>query len=210
MASFVEEIIQTWISGGWLMIPLLLLTFFIYYASLVLLFELESHFLIKSRIHMMSDHEISRILNDGPFPINKILSQATNGIGEVKRHFSDLQNQYLHPINRRIRFLSIIISLGPLMGLLGTVTGMLSTFNGMLLGKGDKFQNVANGISEALITTQTGLIISIPAMAILALIMQRRNRFRRSLARLERYNTCLALKLGCPINAQFPPTPNNI
>tara|TARA_E500000178_G_scaffold165768_1_gene165137 strand:- start:59 stop:532 length:474 start_codon:yes stop_codon:yes gene_type:complete len=150
----------------------------------------------------MSDHEISEKLNNGPFPLNKIMSQAANGVIEVKRHFHQLQNQYLLPINRRIRFLSIFISIGPLMGLLGTVTGMLSTFNGMITGNGEKFRNVANGISEALITTQTGLIVCIPAMAILALIIQRRNRLRRSLARLERYNTCLALRLGCPIHSE--------
>jgi len=94
-----------------------------------------------------------------------------------------------------------MITIGPLVGLLGTVTGMLSTFDGMIAGQGEKFQNVVHGISEALITTQTGLIISIPAMSILSVIIQRRNRLRRSIARLERYNTCQVLKLGCPIKA---------
>jgi biopolymer transport protein ExbB len=131
--------------------------------------------------------------------LREILIEDARDAAEVKRHFVEVENEYLPAVNRRIRFLGVIITIGPLMGLLGTVTGMLATFDGLLSSQGDKFQSVVRGISEALITTQTGLVISIPAMVILSLIVQRRNRLRRSIARLERYNTCLVLKVGCPI-----------
>lgn len=181
------------------MLPLLALTLFIYYTALVLWLELENHFLIKTRVHEKSDHEISRMLDNGDIPVDHLVSEQGVGPKEVSRHFSAISNEYLPPVNRRIKFLGVIISIGPLMGLLGTVTGMLSTFDGMIQGQGEKFENVVMGISEALITTQTGLIISIPAMAIIALIIQRRNRLRRCIARLERYNTRLVLRFGCPV-----------
>ena len=57
-----------------------------------------------------------------------------------------------------------LASVAPLLGLLGTVTGMISTFTTVTLhGTGDP-QSLAKGISEALITTQSGLIIAIPAL----------------------------------------------
>ncbi|MFH1760904.1 MAG: MotA/TolQ/ExbB proton channel family protein, partial [bacterium] len=63
------------------------------------------------------------------------------------------------------RFLNLIATLGtlmPMLGLLGTVTGMIATFKVIALqGTGDA-QAMADGISEALITTQAGLVAAIP------------------------------------------------
>ncbi|MDG1892072.1 MAG: MotA/TolQ/ExbB proton channel family protein [Verrucomicrobiota bacterium] len=197
--TFIEEISQAWLSGGWLMLPLLLLSLFLYYNALLLWLQLEFHFLIQSGVHRLSDLEISKKLSEDPLPLRRVLWHQNAGVEGVKRDFLEMTNEYLPPINQRIRFLGIMITIGPLIGLLGTVTGMLSTFDGMIFGQGEKFENVVHGISEALITTQTGLIISIPAMAILSVIIQRRNRLRRSIARLERFYTCQVLRLGCPI-----------
>lgn len=199
--TFIKEVTHTWMSGGWLMLPLLLLTLYTYYHALYLWIQLEYHVLVKSGIHQLSDQEITQSLDDGSIPLRQMLWNQDTDIEDVKRHFVEVSNEYLPPINRRIRFLGIMITIGPLMGLLGTVTGMLSTFDGMVMGQGEKFQNVVHGISEALITTQTGLIISIPAMTILSMIIQRRNTLRRSIARLERFNTCRLLRLGCPIHS---------
>ena len=198
-----SKIVETWASGGWLMLPLFLLTVFIYYTAFELWLRLESHFLVRGRVYRLSDQEISARLDLGPVPLRQILSSCASNAEEVQRHFAEITSEFVPLINRRIRFLGIVVGIGPLMGLLGTVTGMLSTFDGMVQSRGDKFQNVVHGVSEALITTQTGLIISIPAMAILSIIVQRRNMLRRCIARLARYNTRLVLRSGCPV----PSTP---
>ena len=181
--------------------PLLALTIFLYYTAFDLWLRLEGHFLIQRKVHALSDAEISDRLDIGTPPLRAVVASDARTPGEVKRHYAEVMNEYLPLVNRRIRFLGIVVTVGPLMGLLGTVTGMLSTFDGMIQSQGEKFQNVVHGISEALITTQTGLIISLPAMAILSVIVQRRNQLRRSIARLERYSTCLVLRAGCPVPA---------
>lgn len=65
------------------------------------------------------------------------------------------------------RFLPVLNTVGnisPLMGLLGTITGMIVAFESIASsGTGDP-RVVAGGISQALITTATGLIIAIPAI----------------------------------------------
>lgn len=60
--------------------------------------------------------------------------------------------------------IAIIGSLLPMLGLLGTVTGMINVFEVIALqGTGDP-QEMAHGISQALLTTASGLIIAIPVI----------------------------------------------
>jgi biopolymer transport protein ExbB len=66
-------------------------------------------------------------------------------------------------INKRLGVLSFIAGSAPLLGMLGTVTGMISAFAGMAVG-GVSNETVSAGISEALITTAAGLIISLIAV----------------------------------------------
>ena len=57
---------------------------------------------------------------------------------------------------------STIITVSPLLGLLGTVLGLINSFSFIKLGEsGANFQEVTGGISEALISTATGLIVAI-------------------------------------------------
>lgn len=68
--------------------------------------------------------------------------------------------QVLVPIN----YISVAAIIAPMLGLLGTVSGMISAFRAMALGGMGRPELLADNISEALITTATGLIIGIPLM----------------------------------------------
>jgi biopolymer transport protein ExbB len=58
----------------------------------------------------------------------------------------------------------------PLLGLLGTVTGMIKTFNLItIFGTGDA-KSLSSGISEALVTTELGLIVAIPSLILHGLL----------------------------------------
>jgi len=67
-------------------------------------------------------------------------------------------------VRRGVSLLAVVASVAPLLGLLGTVTGMIGTF-GMITehGTGDP-RLLSGGISQALLTTQFGLMVSIPAL----------------------------------------------
>ena len=66
-----------------------------------------------------------------------------------------------------MKFTHALIIAAPLLGLLGTVTGMLHSFHGLSLQAGHETARVvADGVSRALVTTQTGLTIAIPALFI--------------------------------------------
>lgn len=67
-------------------------------------------------------------------------------------------------LERGLTFIKIISAVAPLLGLLGTVTGMIVTFEAItLFGTGDP-SLMANGISQALITTVLGLVVAIPTL----------------------------------------------
>ncbi len=199
-SGILASLMRAWASGGWLMLPMLALTCFIYYYALDLLCRVQFHFLLRSRLHQRKPQEIASARSPHLRKARQLLLAEASSMAEVKRHFQEVRNEYLSVINRRIRFLSVIIPAGPLLGLLGTVTGMLSTFDGMLQDSSERFDGVVTGVSEALVTTQTGLAVAVPAMVILSIVVQRRNALAHAIARLERHNAQLALRLGCPLS----------
>ncbi|MFP4204094.1 MAG: MotA/TolQ/ExbB proton channel family protein [Opitutales bacterium] len=73
-------------------------------------------------------------------------------------------------LERLLPFLALTAAAAPLLGLLGTVTGMIKTFNLItIFGTGDA-KNLSSGISEALVTTELGLMVAIPTLILHGLL----------------------------------------
>ncbi|MCH6256390.1 MotA/TolQ/ExbB proton channel family protein [Puniceicoccaceae bacterium K14] len=74
---------------------------------------------------------------------------------------------------RLLPFISVTAAVAPLLGLLGTVTGMINTFNRIkIFGTGDA-KSLSGGISEALITTEFGLVVAIPSLILYAILSRK-------------------------------------
>ena len=79
-------------------------------------------------------------------------------------------------LQSRLSFISLTAASAPLLGLLGTVTGIINTFKLItVFGTGDA-KTLSSGISEALITTEFGLIVAIPALLLHAYLSRRSKR----------------------------------
>ncbi len=65
-------------------------------------------------------------------------------------------------LRKGIRVVSVMAAAAPLLGLLGTVAGMTATFESITLYGNSNPALMADGISEALITTQSGLLVACP------------------------------------------------
>ena len=89
---------------------------------------------------------------------------------EIQRSYASFELDQMARVERRLPFLAVLISSAPLLGLLGTVAGMLVTFAGMAAGNDAPIDTISSGISTALVTTEAGLVIAIPAAFILALL----------------------------------------
>jgi biopolymer transport protein ExbB len=97
-----------------------------------------------------------------------VLKATLEHLDSDRDHLEDvISESILHETPFLDRFGSTILVLAavaPLLGLLGTVTGMISTFDVITeFGTGNP-KLLSGGISEALVTTELGLIVAIPAL----------------------------------------------
>lgn len=82
------------------------------------------------------------------------------------------ENVALRLLRRDMILLVALTAAAPLLGLLGTVGGMIATFEAVSVVSGQTGSRVAGGISQALITTQFGLVIAMPGVFGLAHLRQ--------------------------------------
>jgi biopolymer transport protein ExbB len=116
-------------------------------------------------------------------PISDILKAGLLRIGrpmpEVEKSMEDAALREMASQRARIRPLSVVADVAPLIGLLGTVVGMLDAFRTASQEGLGKAETLAEGIYLALETTVAGLIIAIPAMLFAALFVARLERYMR-------------------------------
>lgn len=104
-------------------------------------------------------------------------------------------SQHLFAIpQRRFPFAFVMIGAAPLLGLLGTVSGMFKTFGGMATTSANApIDIISDGIAEALITTETGLVVAVPTLIVCTLLKSRFDglvlRFQRLESQLLQRNT---------------------
>lgn len=84
-----------------------------------------------------------------------------------------LQQWRENRVDRYIPTILVLAGAAPLLGLLGTVSGMITTFDVISVFGTGNARAMAAGISEALITTQAGLVVAVPGL-LLGAILQRR------------------------------------
>ena len=182
-----EQAIGIWLSGGWAMIALAV--------NGLVLFSLGVHVYLRlsgKGFRSVPEKTWRRWIEqpeERRGPIGKLLDTVT-GADSLKRTavlFDEVRRTEIVPFERDLRVMKVSVSAAPLLGLLGTVTGMLATFGALASGSGgDKTMGlVAEGISEALVTTETGLIIALPGLFFQYQLSRQLDRYRAFLAHLE-------------------------
>lgn len=84
-------------------------------------------------------------------------------------------------LDRHLALIGALATVAPLLGLLGTVTGMMATFDILAVFGTGNARGMASGISQALITTETGLIIAIPGLYMKNFLERRAQDLQRQL-----------------------------
>jgi len=112
---------------------------------------------------------------------------SMRSVKESAAFFTRLRALEVVPFERDLKIVKVCVGAAPLLGLLGTVTGMLVTFGALAAGSGGEktMALIAEGISEALITTETGLVVALPGLFIQYFLAGRIDRMKRFLAHLE-------------------------
>jgi biopolymer transport protein ExbB len=185
--SFLSEAVRIWLDGGWAMVGIAVVA--------LLMFALGMHVMLRlwQRVFLTVPERVWRQWIDHPEQrrghVGQLLDlvSGASSTKEIAVSFQEVRATEVAPFERDLRVMKICVGVAPLLGLLGTVTGMLTTFGALATGSGgDKtMDQIAEGISEALITTQTGLVIALPGLFFQILLARGHERYKAFLAHLE-------------------------
>ena len=111
----------------------------------------------------------------GGLPI--ILQEVFQGqAGPDVKAFVEMQSGiFIAKLRNRLYYLSVIVTMAPLLGLLGTISGMIRAFSVLNIQSGQAIA-ITGGVGEALIATAFGLCVAILALAVHAYFTQRLDR----------------------------------
>ncbi len=156
------------LKGGFVMPPLVVGAIVLWYAvgvRIQLLFggDMRPVRLVLADIQDGRLNEIRGVMAGACFHAHQAVSKAHEG-------FKPRIQEALQPVRLQMKIhrklISGIVRIAPLLGLLGTVSGMIETFDslGSMTLMSQSGGGVAGGISEALFSTQMGLLVAIPGV----------------------------------------------
>jgi len=169
-------VVDILISGGPVMIPLGLLSMVAVAIIMERLWVLRrSNFLQNSTVQTLSGLLASDKFqgsidfcrrHPGPFTdlVVALVENRHAPYEELKEILEDTGRLQLMGLQRGLPALGTIVAGAPLLGLLGTVIGMIKIFSVVATAGSGITEQLSSGISQALITTATGLVIAIPAL----------------------------------------------
>lgn len=174
-----KSLIDMYKAGGWAMYPLTLLSTFGFGLIIYNFKAVRPERILNAAVTVQIDEALAAIdvekaktiCQENPTPVTNIIEAGMNRVDvnnydpeQVKEAIEESSSEELAGPFVLINYLSVVGSLSPMVGLLGTVSGMVKAFNVIEAEGAGSAQALAGNISEALITTATGMIVGIPAM----------------------------------------------
>lgn len=181
--------IEIWFGGGWAMIALAAISVFIFAVGFGVWRRLR-----RTGIHGLEEATWRRWIHEPDARegnVRRMFDQVDAVIGDghstVHDGFDEVRTTQAAPFARDLQLMKVAVGAAPLVGLLGTVTGMLATFRALGAGSGgdQTMGAIAEGISEALYTTEAGLIIALPGLFFHYFLSTRYKRFESFIAHAE-------------------------
>ena len=192
------EIFDYFYRGGPLLVPIILVSLVMW---VLILLKLQ-RVLAVSRWDITLDEAFAAVrerrqMNFSGVPLAEVVSRFIASMSQVRADnlalLNSLVDREASRLGSQINYIYALASIAPLLGLLGTVQGMITTFDAIsIYGTGNPGA-LANGIAEALITTQSGLFVSIPGLFMAGFL--RRRTFRVT-QKLEEFRAGVMKGLG--------------
>lgn len=186
LEAIFRQMVHTWSNGGWVMAALAILALVMYASTTRLLMMLYHRGLTKA-----SDRHVKQWVQhpaSAPPQIRELIrytQDEVHSLLDIEGRFREVEACKVTELDRRLTVLKVLVVAAPLFGLLGTVLGMLLTFKAIGVGGSSAGEVVAKGISEALVATQTGMMVALPGLLGAFVAKRWRNEFVAFLARLE-------------------------
>lgn len=171
-----ESMINTFLKGGLVMFPIAILSFVLWFLIIerMLFFRNESSLLdyeLHQSLEVFFNGRIDELKQfcdkSSGFAVQFLKEMMRAGRQDTSKIERMVNEAYLIEIpkfDRHLGAIAVLTSIAPLLGLLGTVCGMIMTFDVITIsGTGDAHA-LSRGIAQALISTQTGLIVALPGL----------------------------------------------
>lgn len=186
MNEIFQTMWHTWTEGGWVMAAMGVLSLIMYASAAHLLMSAYHRGLMKATDVVLRNWVAKP--ESAPARVRELVRYTQDEIHSVKDiegRFREVEATQVSDLDRRIAFLNVLVVSAPLFGLLGTVLGMLLTFKAIGIGGSSASEIIAKGISEALVATQTGMMVAVPGLIMASIAKRWRNEYVAFLARLE-------------------------
>ena len=178
--------------GGLVMYPLALLSF----VALAIFFERMLYFRgidtdmerLKKLLDYIADRDsngVAEMAKEKPTDAVLLAQSYLSSKQEQQDKVQNLETQVNFKsmgYNDNLEFLSIIITLAPLLGLLGTILGIISSFKVFDLQNGANQFAITSGVGEALIATAFGLIVAMFALVLYGVLKYQIGKLDKKLA----------------------------
>ena len=178
--------------GGLVMYPLALLSFI----ALAIFFERMLYFRgidtdmerLKRLLDYIADRDsngVAEMAKEKPTDAVLLAQSYLSSKQEQQDKVQNLETQVNFKsmgYNDNLAFLSIIITLAPLLGLLGTILGIISSFKVFDLQNGANQFAITSGVGEALIATAFGLIVAMFALVLYGVLKYQIGKLDKKLA----------------------------
>ena len=163
------------LAGGWIMAPIILCSVLALTIIVERLWTLREKKIAPDLADQIINLHKKRGINSNAIaklqknsPLGRILAAGLRNMNAerelMKESIEEEGRQVEQGLERYLNTLGTIASITPLLGLLGTVIGMIKVFAVITsLGVGDP-KVLADGISQALLTTAAGLSVAIPSL----------------------------------------------
>lgn len=168
------------ISGGWMMIPIGLMSVLVVTVTLERAFALRQGSIIPNRLirglqdlgkvdDSLDPVAAYQLCQRYPSAAASIIKTMLLKIGrphsEIEHAVAEASQREADRLYANVRWLNMATAVTPLMGLLGTVWGMIEAFHAttQLVPGQDRAEQLAGGIYVALVTTLAGLMVAIPS-----------------------------------------------
>jgi biopolymer transport protein ExbB len=169
------NLLQLIIKGGWVMIPILILSIMGFYIFFERYFTLrkankdESGLMVQVRELIKQGNVSSAIAlcKQSNTPIGRMLQKGLLRIGkpikEIEGSIENVGKLEVAKLEKNISILGIIAGIAPMLGFVGTISGVIKIFYNISLSDNISIGIIAGGLYEKMITSAAGLIVGILA-----------------------------------------------